>query len=156
MYNETYVNNHIYGSPCKPVILCKLEEGHHCGEEINILVANREFFEELKCGCDDDFRRFSCVFAFCAPFGNCKSVYIKNGECGELIPLRSSCGGFTIKLDQIQYLCNARKLVCLANCYDKHNNHINVLSPVYPKHKKCYCDCGHNSNDLLTASASDN
>lgn len=142
LYNETYLNNNIYGSKCKPVIFDKVERIKYRGQMVDVLCANHEFFKDLQCGQDTDFRRFYGVFAFCAEFGDTRQVYIKDGRCGKLIPLRTEHGGFNIRMDQIQPLTDVRALVHLVNCYDCGNPHVNILSKIYPKHRRCFNECG--------------
>lgn len=142
LYNETYLNNNIYGSKCKPVIFDKIERVRYKGEVVDVIVANHEFFKDLQCGKDTDFRRFFGVFAFCSEFGDTRQVFIKDGKCGRLIPLRTEHGGFNIRMDQIQPLCDVRAMIHLVNCYDCGNPHINILSKIYPKHRRCFNECG--------------
>jgi len=142
LYNETYLNNHIYGSKCKPVIFDKIERQRYKGEVVDVIIPNHEFFEDLRCGKDTDFRRFYGVFAFCSEFGDCRQVFIKDGRCGKLIPLRTEYGGFNICMDQIQPLCDVRSMIHLVNCYDCGNPHVNILSKIYPKHRRCFNECG--------------
>lgn len=147
LYNETYLNNHIYGSKCKPVIFDRIERMRHKGKVVDVIVPNHEFFKDLQCGKDTDFRRFYAVFAFCAEFGDTRQVFIKDGRCGKLIPLRTERGGFNIRMDQIQPLANVRALVHLVNCYDCDNPHVNILSRIFPKHRRCFNECGCGCDD---------
>lgn len=131
----TYINNRIYGGCNRPVVFNTYTEGNVNWEPAVILTSEYPFFDPLQMNYDDDYRNFTAVFAFNAPFGSVLPVYLQDGCNGPMIPLRSASGGFTIQLDQIQSLCNARKLVSLLGCYDGSNDHVNILTKVGARHK---------------------
>lgn len=133
--NTSYINNKIFGTSHRPVIFTTMTTTTINNEEVAVMTSEFPFFDALQLNYDDDYRCFMAVFAFSAPFGNTDSVYMQDGPDGTMIPLRSAKGGFAIQLDQIQSLCNARKLVYLCGCYDGSNDHINILTPVAAKHK---------------------
>jgi len=130
----------MYNKCCKPVVFYKLERRCFEDGDINVILTTEKCFKEFQRKCDD-YTNYFGIFAFCAPCNNDK-VYIKTEESDDLIPLRSAFGGFDIRLNQIRHLCGTCRPVSLTNCYDKGNDHINILDNIRPRcFKKCDCCC---------------
>lgn len=134
----TYHNNELLGSFCRTVKFTKLERRCICGEEIDVLVPDRPFFDRLRFDCTKcrDFWAEICV---CLPFGDTRDVFIADGpKCEKLLPLESAKNGFIISCDQIQPFTSGHGKLKMVACFQKHNNHISIAN-YFRKHAKCDC-----------------
>ena len=121
MYNKCIIEKR-----CKPYIFNTVAVQTIGDLTVDVISTTANFWTDLQ-PCALDYRKFFGVFAFEWPNDN-NPVYISAPDLKAPIPLRSACGGFQILMSQLKCLCNARKLVPLANCYDTaaENDHINI------------------------------
>ena len=98
-------NNNLLGACIRPVMFTKLIRKCIDGEEVDILVADREFFDRLRYDCTR-CRSFYAVIATCIEFGDVRPIFLadrKGCECGRLLPLTSARNGFIIHADWCCY-----------------------------------------------------
>lgn len=144
----TYHNNELLGSCSRTVKFTKLERRCICGEEIDVLVPDMEFFDRLRFDCSR-CREFWAEICVCLPFGDTRNVFLSDGpKCERLLPLESAKNGFIIAMDQIQPFTSGHGKLKLVACFDKHNNHVTIAN-YFRKHAKCDCreDCCEKTND---------
>lgn len=149
MYNS-YFNNLPYGeSPYRPIYFT-VSEKTVSGVKSVVLTSEKPFFDELKCGC----RPCSVCYAVitgCLEYGVCKPVFITDDGGCTYIPLRTKNAGFEVYSDSLAGYIGSRQLIKLLDCYDDEdvdNNHINILSPIAPRHYKCDCNCSNDDKEV--------
>lgn len=134
---STYHNNRLLGSCERPVLFTDIKKVCIDGKEVDVLVADREFFDRLRFDCTL-CREFFASICTCIEFGDVRPVFISDDDCRRLLPLETSRNGFMIHADQIQPFADSMRLVKMTACFDPCNEHV-TISNYYKRHVKCDC-----------------